>query len=292
MSNDSEICLRVTGDYKLAAEWELVLLAQGLSPTLRPSPDGVVLGIPETDVEKARAALLAYERENSQQPAERAEPGSSAGALVASAMAGMLILVFFITTVASNPTVAWFERGSADVGKIRNGELWRTVTALTLHADVAHALSNAVAVALFLGLLSSLLGAGVGSALILSAGALGNLANALLNAPPHVAVGASTSIFAAVGMLAGLGVVTRRRRTLGRRGAWLPVGAALALLGMLGTGGGRVDVWAHLLGLLAGGVLGVLIALVTPRPAGVGIQWACGAAAAAVLIFCWTLALW
>jgi membrane associated rhomboid family serine protease len=144
---------------------------------------------------------------------------------------------------------------------------------------------------LFLGLLSSLVGAGVGGALILLAGALGNLANAFLHAPPHVAVGASTSVFAAIGMLGGLGVVTRRRGTIGRRGAWLPVGAALALLGMLGTGGARVDVWAHLLGLLVGGVLGMVAARVTPRPARVGIQWGCGAAAAAVLIYCWTLAL-
>jgi membrane associated rhomboid family serine protease len=210
---------------------------------------------------------------------------------VASATTGILILVFFIVTDMSNPTMSWFERGAADAHNIRNGELWRAVTALSLHADVAHALSNAVAVALFLGLLSSLVGAGVGGALILLAGALGNLANAFLHAPPHVAVGASTSVFAAIGMLGGLGVVTRRRGTVGRRGAWLPVGAALALLGMLGTGGARVDVWAHLLGLLVGGVLGVLAARVTPRPAGVGIQWACGAAAAAVLFYCWTLAL-
>jgi rhomboid protease GluP len=60
---------------------------------------------------------------------------------------------------------------------------------------------------------------------------------------------------------------------------------------MLGTGGERVDIWAHLFGLLVGGVLGVLIALTTPRPPGLATQWACGSAAAAVLIYCWTIAL-
>jgi membrane associated rhomboid family serine protease len=291
MSNDSEICLRVTGDTKLAEEWELVLLAQGLSPSVRRTPDGVVLSIPEHDVEKARAVLLAYERENPARPAETAEPGSTAGSLVASAIAGIVILVFFIVTVISNPTISWFERGRADVHKILDGELWRTVTALTLHADVAHALSNATAVALFLGMVSRLLGTGLGGALILLAGAVGNLANAFLHGPPHVAVGASTSVFGAVGVLGGVGVVMRRRQTLSRRRAWLPIGAALALLAMLGTGGERVDVWAHLLGLVVGGVLGMLIAVVAPRPPGVGIQWACGAAAAGVIIYCWTIAL-
>jgi membrane associated rhomboid family serine protease len=166
------------------------------------------------------------------------------------------------------------------------------VTALTLHADVAHALSNGFALALFLGAVGSVLGTGVGCALILLAGAGGNLANAFLHGSPHVSVGASTAVFAAVGVLGSFGLVMRSRGALSRRRAWLPVAAALALLGMLGTGEGRVDIWAHLFGLLVGGILGILIALVTPRPPGFGIQWACGGAAVAMLIYCWTLALY
>jgi len=84
----------------------------------------------------------------------------------------------------------------------------------------------------------------------------------------------------------------RRTTALSRRRAWLPVAAALALLGMLGTGGERVDIWAHLFGLLVGGVLGILIALVTRRTAGLGIQWACGSATVAMLVYCWTLAIY
>lgn len=47
MKEDSDIRLRVTGDQGLAEEWELVLLAQGLSPSVRRSADGVVLCVPE-----------------------------------------------------------------------------------------------------------------------------------------------------------------------------------------------------------------------------------------------------
>ena len=269
-----------------------MLLAQGLSPTVRRSADGVVLCVPAGEMDRARAALLAYESENPPKPTEERDPVGSADSFAASAVAGLLILAFFSVTVISNPTMSWFERGSADAHKILNGELWRTVTALTLHADVAHALSNAFALALFLGAVSSLLGTGLGCVLILLAGAGGNLANAFLHGSPHVSVGASTAVFSAVGVLGGLGVVMRRTRALSRRRAWLPVAAALALLGMLGTGGGRVDIWAHLLGLLVGGILGILIALVTPRPPGLGIQWACGGAAVAMLIYCWTLAVY
>jgi rhomboid protease GluP len=291
MSNGSEIPLRVTRDQRLVEEWELVLLAQGLSPTVRRSADGAALCVPAGEMDRARAALSAYESENPAKLAERPEP-MGASSFAASAIVGLLILAFFSVTVLSNPTMAWFERGSADADKILNGELWRTVTALTLHADVAHALSNGFALALFLGAVCSVLGTGVGCALILLAGAGGNLANAFLHGSPHVSVGASTSVFAAVGVLGSFGLVMRSRGALSTRRAWLPVAAALALLGMLGTGEGRVDIWAHLFGLLVGGILGILVALVTPRPPGFGIQWACGGAAVAMLIYCWTLALY
>ena len=291
--SDSETPLRVTSDQRLAEEWELVLLAQGLSPSLSRNLDGaIVLSVPQENVEKSRAALLAYENENPPKIADGREPLGFADSFAASAVAGLLILAFFSVTVMSNPTLAWFERGSADAQKILDGELWRTVTALTLHADVAHAFSNAFALALFLGAVSSVLGTGLGCAVILLTGAGGNLANAFLHGSPHVSVGASTAVFGAVGVLGGLGVVMRRTGALSRRRAWLPVAAAFALLGMLGTGGGRVDVWAHLFGLLVGGILGVLIALIAPRPPGLGIQWACGGTAVAMLIYCWTRALY
>jgi rhomboid protease GluP len=291
MSDEPEISLRQTSDEKLAGEWALVLLAQGLSPRVRRRPDGAVLSVPEDQVERARAVLSAYESENpKKKPAESLEPTHTTGSLVGSAVAGILILLFFIITDTSNSTMSWFERGSADAQKILNGEFWRTVTALTLHADVVHALSNAIAVALFLGAVSSVLGIGLGAALMLMAGAGGNLANAFLHGSAHESVGASTSIFGAVGLLGGVAVVTRGRASSKRR-VWLPIAAALALLAMLGTGGERVDIWAHLFGLLVGGVLGILVALTTPRPPGLATQWACGGAAAAVLIYCWIIAL-
>src|SRR5574341_1050112 len=203
MNQGSEIFLRVTGDHHLAEEWELVLLAQGLSPRLRQSPDGFILSVPHAELDRARASLSAYERENPRQRAERIEPIESA-TVFAGVAVGLTLLIFYSVTAQWLPTLAWFPRGSADAERILQGELFRTVTALTLHADVAHALSNAVAVALFLSAVSSILGAGLGSAFVLLAGAGGNLANAFLQGSPYVAVGASTAVFGAVGLLASL----------------------------------------------------------------------------------------
>lgn len=290
MTKGAEIPLRLTRDGKLAEEWELVLLSQGLSPSVRRSRAGFVLSVPEEEVEKAVAGLSAYETENPPNLKEEDEPVSSPNWPAGIAVAGAL-LVFFSTTVTWNPTVPWFERGAADANRILLGELWRAVTALTLHADVVHAATNAAGAALFFGALYGVLGLGLGSALVLLAGAGGNLANALLHGSAHVSVGASTSIFGVIGMLGGLAMARRRRKAAQRRRAWLPIAAVFALLAMLGTGGQRVDIWAHLSGLLIGGLLGILVGFVAPRPPGLPVQWACGCAALALLIYCWSLAL-
>ncbi len=290
MTNGSETPLRITHDDRLAQDWELVLLAQGLSPRVRRTRDGIILTVPEEEAETALVGLSAYDSENPPKLQERDEPIGSASLVAGIAIAGVL-LAFFAVTVLWNPTVPWFERGGADANRILLGELWRTVTALTLHVDVVHAVSNAVAAAFFFGAVFGMLGLGLGFALILLAGAGGNLATAFLHGSSYVSVGASTSVFGALGMLGGLGATRRRRRGVHGRRAWLPIAAALALLAMLGTGGQRVDIWAHLSGLLLGGGLGIVIAFVAPHPPSPAIQWICGGAALAVIIYCWTLAL-
>ena len=290
MNQDWQILLLVTGDRQLAEEWELVLLAQGLSPSLRRTADGLALSVPREEMATALASLSAYERENPRQRAERVEVVETASWLVGTTV-GLMLLLFYSITVQWLPALSWFARGSADAQKILQGELWRTVTALTLHVDVAHVLSNGIAVALFLTAVSSLVGAGLASALVLLAGAGGNLVNALLRGSSHVSVGASTAVFGAVGLLASLGVKRHRRRALSRWRDWLPAAAALALLGMLGTSGERVDVWAHLLGLLVGAVLGMVVGRVTPRRLSWRFQWACGSAAVAMILGCWIVAI-
>lgn len=289
MNQDFQILLLVTGDPQLAEEWELVLLAQGLSPSLRRTADGFALSVPREELAAALAALAAYERENPRQPAERVEDVAPASWPVGASV-GLTLMIFYCVTVQWLPALSWFVRGSADAQRIVQGELWRTVTALTLHADAAHVLSNGIAVALFLGVVASLVGAGLAGALVLLAGAGGNLANAFLHGSSHVSVGASTAVFGAVGLLGSLAVKRRRRSSLSRWRDWLPPAAALALLGMLGSSGQRVDIWAHLLGLLVGAMLGIVVAWVLQRPPGWRIQWACGAAVAAAILGCWTAA--
>lgn len=288
MTDDSETILRVAPEEALAREWELALLAQGLSPHLHRRPDGMVITVPPAEFDRAVAGLAAYEQDNLSK-ARQPDPRTTSFDLRAGSVAALLLMGCYLASIAWS-SMPWLERGSADAARIVDGELWRTVTALTLHGDAAHALSNAFAMAVFFGAASGQLGTGMAAVLIVLGGAAGNLANAYLRISAHVAVGASTAVFAAVGMLGSLAAM-RRRATGDKRRAWIGVAAALALLGMLGSGGARVDVLAHFLGFLAGGALGIVAALISPPPRDALVQWSCGAATIALIGCCWILAM-
>src|SRR5690606_10788519 len=152
-------------------------------------------------------------------------------------------------------------------------------------------LGNAVAGALFLAGTFRAFGAGVGSLLVLAAGAGGNLLNAWLRAGGHVSVGASTAVFGALGLLAGRALRRGRARGLRGRAAFVPIAAALALLAMIGTEGERVDLWAHAWGLVVGVGLGAAALPLVPHLAARPVQWGAGALALALVAGAWLAAL-
>lgn len=282
--------VRATRDPALARDWELVLISQGLSPTVDEGLDGFVVRVPASETAAALAALAAYDKESSRAAPQPVEPPQPISLFWGIVIGELLVLFFFITHLKS-PNISWFERGSADAERILSGELWRVVTALTLHADIAHVLGNAAAAAIFFSAVCSMLGAGLGSALILLAGAGGNYLNAFMYGSSHISVGASTAVFGAVGILGILGMSQRRRTSLVARRKWLSAAAALALLAMLGTAGQRVDLFAHLFGFAAGALLAAVVAVLFPKSPGMLIQLFSGAAALALIAYSWYLAL-
>jgi hypothetical protein len=132
---------------------------------------------------------------------------------------------------------------------------------------------------------------GLALALVLLAGAGGNAVNAFLRSSDYVSLGASTAVFAAVGLLSGLGVVRRMQRGDRWRLALLPFAGGLGILAMVGSGGGRVDVFAHLFGLLVGTALGLGVALVVAGPPRPWVQVVSGVGAVLVVLGSWRLAL-
>ena len=287
----AEAEVRRVRDRRTAEEWALVLAAVDVPSTVRYRDGEYALFVGADDAARAGRALLAYERENPPRPPPEKPPPHSATALNAAiASCGALLVFFAAVTGPRDPATVWFERGSSDAERVLAGETWRVVTALTLHADAAHVLANALSGALFLTALGNAVGPGLALALALLAGAGGNLTNAVYHGALHSSVGASTAIFGAVGLLGGLGVARQRRGGARGHRSWAPLAASLALLAMLGTSE-RADLGAHVFGLAVGGVLGVPVGLAVPRPPGAATQLAAAALAILAVLYGWGLAL-
>ena len=108
----------------------------------------------------------------------------------------------------------------------------------------------------------------------------------------HTAIGASTAVFAALGILAAL--TWRHRAPLWQHGLrrWLPLAAGVMLLAYLGVGGERTDIGGHLAGFVAGATSGVGLAYVGQRvPQAPSAQRVFGGIALALFAFAWLLAL-
>jgi membrane associated rhomboid family serine protease len=161
---------------------------------------------------------------------------------------------------------------------------------LTLHADVAHVAANAVMGAFLVNAVCATLGNGVGLAAVLLAGSGGNGINALLHATSHSSVGASTAVFAALGLLCGPAVSRLRRHGVRGRRLLAPLGAGLGVIAMLGVGGVRTDIWAHLFGFAVGFLLSLPLARIGPELPGRPVQIGCGAVVLAGLLGSWCLA--
>jgi membrane associated rhomboid family serine protease len=170
-----------------------------------------------------------------------------------------LFVLFYAVTGPASDTSHWFVQGTAVSELILRGQVWRAVTALTLHADTVHIVGNALSGTIFLSALNRRLGDGRGPFVFVLGGSLGNLMNALWYHAGHMSIGASTAVFAAVGTLAAT-QVSLDRSTISR--PWLqraaPVVGGVALLGMLGASP-HTDLLAHLFGLVAGLLLGAIL---------------------------------
>ncbi len=290
-SEQPALLLVPNGDRRTAQEWALVLASQGMSSRTLVQDGLLVLEVGPGRLDAARTAIASYLQENSAAP--DSEPvavpdhdlSSWAGLVFAIA-----ILASFAATGGGSSSPELFDRGSANAERILSGQWWRCVTALCLHADIPHVLGNALVGAYLVTAVCHQLGSGLGIALILSSGAIGNALNAFAYASGHQSVGASTAVFGAIGVLAGVAAARPRTTTRSRR-RWVPFAAGLGLLAMLGTSGARVDIWAHFFGLFAGSVFGAATGhFVGSRPSRAS-QWVFGSLAISVLTQCWVLAL-
>jgi rhomboid protease GluP len=271
-----------------AEQYVLVLTAMGIQSLIAPERKFTTLYVAREDAARANDELAAYDNENRQRPLERdwLRPALPRAEV---AMVYWTVLLFFFAAARHEAfSFDWLGAGAAQTGLMLKGEWWRAVTALCLHENGAHLLGNLVFGTVFLMLLSQVTGAGVAALAMITAGAAGNVLSALVRAPEHTSIGASTAIFAGVGLLAALRQVRRQHFTISALRNWTPVAGGLALLAFLGLSGENTDVLAHVLGFGSGIAAGLLLARwdrdwTVDR----GLQRMCAVTAGVVVVFAW-----
>ena len=249
------------GRLSAARQRALVVAAMGLPYWILRRGGEFVLFVEPRSVEPVLSELARFEAESAAESLEEAS-GESPSSPVSLFFAAWLLIFFWC--LQNMMPESWVQRGAAvsDL-MIDQGQWWRGVTALTLHADSAHWIANLGVGLLFAFFVVRQMGAGLGWLAIVLSGAFGNALNAwFYSAQRHVSIGASTAVFGALGLLTGCEFARRvlQRAVQNRRRLILPMGAGLALLAYLGAASEerQVDFMAHFWGWLVGLLVGAV----------------------------------
>lgn len=234
----------------------LVLSAYGLPHSIKQSDRGWEIWIDDAFRDNAMNLILKYIEENSDLPFSEEKEKPVYKKTFTGIWVCLLLLVCHIATDRSGDYEKIVNKYGASAFDILNGEIYRTVTSLTLHSNYLHLAGNITGIAVFGTAVCSITGAGVGWFMIILSGIMGNLINAALFRYGHISIGASTAVFGAIGILAAYQLCRKIKIDEERMKAWLPVAGGLALLGILGSGR-HSDITAHLFGFIAGIGLGV-----------------------------------
>lgn len=249
-----------------------------------------VLVVPVEWSPRAARELRLYDEENPPPQGKRVldqEPRNALPGVI-----GYVLIISSVGWLAGHSAFGedWLAAGRIDGSLLRAGQWWRTITALTLHSGLEHLVGNLI-FGVFFGLYAGrLLGPGIAWLTILLAGASGNALNTLLLESTHRSIGASTAVFAALGLLAGFvwrGKLMSQTRWPLRIG---PIVGGLALLMYTGTGDANTDVGAHLMGFLCGFGAGAILGPVRQRMNNRKLQLMSAALAPAIVFCAWLAA--
>ncbi len=269
----------------------LVLASSQIPHKVVDDSSSCALIVPAEFSARAMEELLLYDEENPPpvpRPRKIIEYQDPVPGIVA-----YLIVVTLIAWLAGNSVFGsdWYQLGRVDGTLLREGEWWRPITALTLHSGLRHLAGNIIFGTLFGLFAGRLLGSGLAWFAIVVSGAMGNVLNTLLLESSHRSIGASTAVFAALGLVAGY--VWRAKLMSQERWPYRvgPIVGGFALLMYTGTGDANTDIGAHLMGFLCGFASGMLLTLATIRPS--DIRWQRLGATAALVLVCgsWLVAL-
>ncbi len=234
----------------------LILESQDIDAWIHKDPEGWTILTAKEDLDRARALIRDHNRETvrSSIPVKTAPDNNPFLSLPAFLIMGMLSVIHVLSVQIRIHEDLILTYGASAL-HILTGQNYRAVTALFLHADAGHLLGNLGGILLFGAPLIRLSGFGTGPLMLLVTGTLGNLMTAGLYRNAHLAVGASTAVMGAAGLLASF-QITRNDRPPAVQSV-VPLFAA-ALLVALFSQGERTDVFAHFFGFISGLILGLV----------------------------------
>lgn len=288
----STVCLASSIPPQVAQDWSLVLHAIGIPNELLVTADGGQLWVKPEDQARAAREIDRYLRENRNQPAAPVSWPKYRHAVSGVTVYASILIAVTVAALYRIGERNWVNRGVLEIGLIERGEWWRAFTALTLHADLGHLLANLAFGVLFAYPASQFVGVGVAWLTIVLAAGAANALDMALHPPTHSVLGASTAVFAALGLSSAFSWRRRASRALTWMQRAAPLVAGVALLAFTGVGGERTDILAHALGFLAGVGSGFALAEARlPPPGRDRAQWLAAAIALSVLGLAWAAAL-
>jgi membrane associated rhomboid family serine protease len=269
-----------------ADTYRLVLSSSGISHRSKKGKHGWDILVNDTEHEKAINTIEQYLKENrdfhpTDEPLCHEYRKTFTGLWVSA-----ILLASHVAITTGNDSEVFVRTYGSSAFHILRGELYRSVTSLMIHANAMHLAGNMLGIAIFGTAVCTITGWGVGWFMILATGVSGNLINAFLYKTGHLSIGASTAVFGAVGILAAHQFFKKFRLPGRRMKAWLPLGAGLAILSMLGSGE-HTDLTAHLFGFMAGLILGAFYGVLVKRPATRAYQICFLLIAISVLVMSW-----
>lgn len=279
-------------DRQSVSDRALVLHSLGIPYQVVTAEVVSALLVPRGVMERAKFELWQYEQENKPKRKRMALPIPRYQDGIAGVAVYLLVLCLVAWLAGESAFGAnWFAAGRIDGELIRHGEWWRAITALSLHGGLRHLLGNLGFGVLFGYFAGRLLGSGIAWLAILASAFAANLLNTLLLDAAHRAVGASTAVFAALGILAGY--VWRARFMVQDRWPYRigPIVGGIALLAYTGTGDENTDIGAHLVGFVCGFAVGIILTSMQKFLASVPLQRLCGAATIGIVTVAWLVAL-
>ncbi len=235
----------------------LVLASQNIETRIEQGLEGFDIMVDASKENRAVSIMSTYYKENKwfriRQAIEQI-PLSSFSSAPAFILMGMLCFIHWACIYYHGHERMVLNYGASALYIIQ-GETFRAVTALLLHADLEHLMGNLAGILIFSAPVIRISGYGMGPFMLLFGGTLGNLLNAHMQQNAHLSIGASTMVMASAGLLCAFQALNKQK--VKKLNSIMPIFAGAILVGLFSQGE-NTDVWAHIFGFGSGILSGLI----------------------------------